>query len=85
MKSFEPIVTENIAFFKMSMVAGSPIIEIISCLVFAKLSNCASKFILPIFCNFINANALETNKYESIELKIKDEVKYTYKNLPSVI
>lgn len=52
MKSFAPIVIEKNAVSNNFCVAGTPIVAIISCLLFAKLSNCASKLILPI-CVFM--------------------------------
>lgn len=47
MKSLAPIVTEKRAPCNSSRVAETPMLEIMSCLVFAKLSNCASKLIRP--------------------------------------
>jgi len=47
MKSLEPIVKEKRALLSSFVAAGAPMLEIMYCLVFAKLSICASKLILP--------------------------------------
>ena len=54
MKSFEPIITKKIAFPNNGSAAGAPMFEIMSCLLFAKLSICASKLSRPPYASYTN-------------------------------
>jgi hypothetical protein len=60
MKSFEPIVTENKADPINLRAAGAPIIEIMSCLVLAKLSICASRLIRPPYAHHVQIYLLSS-------------------------
>ena len=61
MKSFEPIVTENKDVPNNFRAAGAPMLEIMSCLVFAKLSICASRLIRPPYASCTNILIVSDN------------------------